>query len=239
MGFVPRRCETEKCEGSHYCIPAHVAYSSSHFCWQMPTALFQVNRQIRQQALFVFYLWNRFSLKLSCPWSNLDYNWLAPRNFKNNPLYLLTPFPGCCFECLQHLEWCVDFSEIESLLPGGKNHGFWLEALDLLAQNTSPHQLTLIPDMSLETYQQRFCSYPPGEPSYKDPTKEKWGCYRGIIEPVAVRLRGLKDSLVRLSWPVQTAKVKVRDAMEVELRRAVMEKEYDSSKRGKMLTNSV
>ncbi|ODM19267.1 hypothetical protein SI65_05884 [Aspergillus cristatus] len=133
MGFVPRRCETEKCEGSFYCPSAHVAYSSSHFCWQMPTALFQANRQIRQQALSVFYSCNRFSLKLSHPWSNLDYNWLAPRNSKNRMLYLLTPFPEYCLQHLRYLEWYVDFPEIESLAPGGKHHGFWLEALDLLA----------------------------------------------------------------------------------------------------------
>lgn len=163
---------------------------------------------------------------------------VGPRNFRKNPLYLLAPFPEYYLQYLQHLEWYIDFSEIESLLPGGENHGFWLEALDLLAQNTSPHQLTLILDMSLEAYQQRFCSYLPGEPGYKDPTKEKWECYQGIIEPVAVGLRGLKDFFLRLSWPVQTAKVKARDAMEVELERAVMGEEYDSFKRGKTLTNS-
>ncbi|OJJ85592.1 uncharacterized protein ASPGLDRAFT_56964 [Aspergillus glaucus CBS 516.65] len=205
MGFVPRGCETEKCEGT----------------------------------LFVFYLWNRFSLRLSRPWFNLDYNLLAPRNFKNDPLYLLTPFPEYCLQYLQHLEWYVDFPEIESLLPGGENHGFWLEVLDLLSQHTSPHQLTLILDMSLEAYHQRFSFNLPGEPGYKDPTKEKWECYREIIKPVATRLRGLKDFFLRLSWPVQTAKVKARDAMEAELERAVMGEEYDSFKRGKTLTNSV
>lgn len=93
--------------------------------------------------------------------------------------------------------------------------------------------------MSLEAYHRRFSFNLPGEPGYKDLTKEKWECYREIIKPVATRLRGLKDFFLRLSWPVQTAKVKARDAMEAELERVVMGEEYDSFKRGKTLTNSV
>lgn len=93
--------------------------------------------------------------------------------------------------------------------------------------------------MSLEEYQQTFSFILPGDPGNKDPTKEKWECYWDIIEPVAARLRGLKNFFLRLSWPVQTTKMKVRDAMEVGLERGVMRDGYDILKRGKTLTNSV
>ena len=240
MGFVPRRCETEKCEGGFYCPSAHVAYSSSYFCWQMPTALFQTNSQIRQQALSVFYSYNRFSLKLRRPWSNLDYNWLAPHNFKNHMLYLLTPFPKYCLQYLRYLEWYVDFPEIESLALGGEHHGLWLEALSLLAQHATLHQLTLVLDM---TYDVDLHKHHRGLEGTKfargylseDYTKQQWEHYREIVKPVAARLRGLKDFFIRLSWPVHTAKVKVRDGMEVVLEKAVMGEKYDSFERGKTL----
>lgn len=56
----------------------------------------------------------------------------------------------------------------------------------------------------------------------EDYTTQKWACYRGTVEPVASRLRGLKDFFMRISCPLKIAKVKVRDGMELELERMVM-----------------
>lgn len=72
----------------------------------------------------------------------------------------------------------------------------------------------------------------------EDYTKQQWEYYREIVKSVAARLRGLKDFFIRLSWPVHTVKVKIRNEMEVVLEKVVMGEEYDSFERGKTLARN-
>ncbi|MCJ1364387.1 hypothetical protein MMC16_003497 [Acarospora aff. strigata] len=116
-------------------------------------------------------------------------------------------------------------------LPGATETTKWLKSIDFIAQNTNVPRLTLTIDMSseLDAYGDGYGYVLPRI----DPDGAMWTVYQRIMEPM-VRLKGLQNLFVHLSWPLSDLEEDLRHLHERILERRVMGDDYDSVSKGKV-----
>lgn len=209
-------------EEASYCPSTHTAYSSIHCCWRKPISLFQVSREIRQYAQYIFYSQNQFHITVD-PWCLLP----SPDLEIPSNLQSLKPFPRDCLQHLRYIEWAfTDELEAHLVSPEQDGHPDWINVLDLISQNIPLSRLTFILSFGWEA----ACRFFGWLGDYESKNPE---CYEQIVKPMT-RLEGLKDYFIHLSWPVDMVDETGLEEYEQRLEKLVMGDGYDSFARGKV-----
>ena len=195
-----------------YCSFNHAAFAAGCTCWRMPTALFFVSHKMREDAIRVCFSENHFSM-----------NFASPK--------FLSWIPQHATKFLRSVQLVLVVHDYNYGLPGATETTKWLKSIDFIAQNTNVPRLTLTIDMSseLDAYGDGYGYVLPRI----DPDGAMWTVYQRIMEPM-VRLKGLQNLFVHLSWPLSDLEEDLRHLHERILERRVMGDDYDSVSKGKV-----
>lgn len=233
--FVLEECVRNQCgasprssEISSFCPSTHVGYSSVYTCCQMPVSLFRTSRAMTELARYVFYSRNVFGLQLDCwPSRAPPSPTMTPWKAENSQFLRL--LPADCVKHLRYLEWKFPEMDDSCFLPDQQGTVDWINTLDFIARNVALPKLTLILDLSYDenTVKWRSDETVMSNIRNKEIHEMKWSLYKRVVEPV-VRLRGLKDLFVHVSWPLARLYDHVRDRREQILERRVMGDDYNS-----------
>jgi hypothetical protein len=229
-------CRPEDHSGICYCSSRDSIWSSSCSCQYLRRDLFSVSRQVRQDAIAVYYAYNKI---LVTPYNSpiirlmdsYDCGWPAHGIHFMPKIELSLYLSSIARNALQHihwLEWILPTSQRTHLLP---KTPAWFDYLDTLllmenAMNISALTFTINISASgmtsdLNGYHHRMLL-----------NEDAWKWYETIILPVR-RLgeAGLKDFFVNLRQVDVEGGRRVHH--EQDLERAVMGKGYNSTEKGK------
>jgi hypothetical protein len=175
------------------CFLMHTAFSSSCTCWRMPVSLFSINRQMREDAIAIFYSQNHFLI-------------LPPRKLgeHDRPLQVLrflTRFAAHGIKHLQSVTWMLP--EYAYMNWGPRTLGEWDLAVDICAKEISLQRLSFTLDLSYHArrrseYGSEYSRYRPLSISHLEDLE--WHSGLSIVESMA-RHKGWKNVYVHLSWP--------------------------------------
>ncbi|KAL2012827.1 hypothetical protein VTN00DRAFT_352 [Thermoascus crustaceus] len=187
-----------------------------------------------EQARYVFYSRNVFSLKLDCWPSRAPSSSPTMTPWKVENSQFLGLFPVDCVKHLHRIEWKFPEMDDSCFLPVQQGTADWIDTLDFIARNDILPKLTLILDLSHDeaAIEWRGDETVANNVDNKEIHEMKWSLYQRVVEPV-VRLRGLKDVFVHISWLLTRRYDHIRDRREQILERRVMGDDYDSFARGR------
>lgn len=214
-----------------YCRRYHAAFSQRCKCWEPPSALFLVNRAIRNTALDVFYSRNGF---IVIPRNGLKPLHSAPP-YVEASLFLRNFMPTSAIFHLRSLEIVFPPSEEEYLHFSSFGYQDWVSTLAHLAQHGNLARLTLkirMPDVILYGF----------PPLLRLQINLVLKMYIRVLKPL-VELRGLENLYIALAYPLicgervgELERQRRREyitKLEQYLEQAVMGGSYDSRARGK------
>lgn len=216
-------------------------------CWKFPTALFQINHDVRHEALRIFFSKNHFILLRTegrqiprppnadpLPYSSIDD---FPR--------LIAQMPTEAIKYLRSIQFVLP--QWNYCLPGSTSLNELLDTIDTLFNYARLDQLTIAVDLSsgryddLRTFDIHGISNPLARALVID--GGLWGGPHEIVDPfMMLEGLGLKDFFVHLTplvgdqAPEEIARWKeYGDFHERHLEQHVMGKDYDAAVRGKFL----
>lgn len=227
--FFEDRCVSGHCEGwpNGGCSLRTVTFSSKGNCFKMPKALLQASQSTKWETERLVYSRSCFSVQIEWPYRR-------PRTstWPINDSVFLVPIPAHCVQHLRCFRWAFRMELDEtSFRPGRPETEDLKKGVEYLAQNALLSELTLILDFSHEdAIMQRSSkivrTLGACWPDEENATEIKTDLYRRVIEIVS-SLKGLKNCIVRLSWPLQDLQPRI--TKEKLLERIVMGSDYDSS----------
>ena len=220
-----------------YCGAFHAAYSSVYpcKCWSQPTPLFLVSRQVRQDALRVFFGYNRVIVAPST-----GDTWIPANSPDRLPvsIFLTEIIPRDALQFLRYLE--IVFPPIgESWTycpPNSAEWHDWIQTLETVKDKLSLSRLTI------RLYFAYFKAEPGWLrlPKYRErigSTERQEGkrSYMNTIAPLR-KLDGLRRFFANLSDPISYSELSHEWWMapwEEEAEHLVMGQEYDAAAAGK------
>jgi hypothetical protein len=209
------------------CSVQHAAFAENCTCWKMPTELFLLCHSLRIEATKIFYRRNHFViLPAGVEFTLVD--------AQPSVLEFLVSLPSQALEHLRSIE-CV-FANLSPnfLNPGSKGHSHWLRTIAFICDHLQLSTLSLTLNMSSDRGPSSDCAYMSLQ-QILDTEDAMWATYQRIIGPLtrAPLNLGLKNLFIHLSWPVDDAKLHIRDAQERALERRIMGEGYDALSQGK------
>jgi hypothetical protein len=229
-------CRPEDHSGICYCLPRGSIWSSSCSCQYLRRDLFSVSRQVRQDAIAVYYAYNKI---LVTPY-NSPIIWLVDSYDSGWPVHGIHFMPkielslylsSIARSALQHihwLEWILPTSQRTYLLPRTPAWFDYLDTLLLMENAMNIPALTFTINISASG----TTSDPNDYHHRMILDEDAWKWYETIILPVR-RLgeAGLKDFFVySRQFDIEGGRGVHH---EQDLERAVMGKGYNSTERGK------
>ncbi|KAH7381236.1 hypothetical protein DE146DRAFT_279556 [Phaeosphaeria sp. MPI-PUGE-AT-0046c] len=220
------QCSPNDDSGICYCSSRPAVWSSSCACHHYRHTLFWVSRQVRYDALAVYYQSNKIfvtplnsaSHRYLYYETDFRYSWRGVSGLSQVELSLyLSSISGHALQHIRWLEWMLPSAGRGYLLPGTRAWQDYLDTILLMENAMNLPALTLTINMSLSR-----CL----------PTdSSSWIWWETIVLPFS-RLggAGLKDFFVNLTSRIMEGR---RAHHERDLERAVMGTTYDSRKRSK------
>lgn len=228
-------CKPDDYSGICYCSAQSQRWSSSCTCDFHRHALFSVSRQVRQDALSVYYAHNQilvtpYNSPLMRLLDRCNSSWFSadiPSPPKLELDLYLSAIDRSALQHIRRLEWILPCSEPTYLSPN--NTPIWFAYLDtiLLMRNAmTVKALTLTINISEPKWY--YCRR-----EYNRPLSENaWDWYQIVVGPLrSLGEEGLKDFFVHLRQFGVDKMRRIR--CEQSLERLVMGDEYDSGMRGK------
>ncbi|KAF2465008.1 uncharacterized protein BDR25DRAFT_306872, partial [Lindgomyces ingoldianus] len=243
--YDPRCCERAYdgiCDCLFNC--GHAAYSSSHGKVARVHPLFLVSRQVKDDALPIFFQQNRFVVS---PLGIVTPRWASP---DGSHIYrIVIPMPrlelslllsSLSRDALRHLRW------LEWVIPQFENYqqapkSAWpdyLDTIDMMVHAMHLPKLTLVLNLRASQHE-----YDRTRPSWPVRYNKDGTMYDRIVGPLC-RLRGLKDCFIYLRRVYKKgsenfyhsgtdADFYAFDNDEMRYEKLIMGQDYDSAKRGK------
>jgi hypothetical protein len=229
-------CRPKDYSGLCYCSIKGSVWSSSCKCCVSRHTLFWVSKQVRYDAISVYYARNQILVTpYNCTVIRLmrpfDDPWSVTGNFPMPRIELSLYLSSIACNALQHirwLEWILPSSDRTYLLPRTRAWSDYLDTILLMQNAMNLSILTFTINISASGWAHSLSQYQRS----MHPDDGAWRWYETIILPMR-RLgeAGLKDFFVHLRrYDIEEGR---RAHYERDLERAVMGKNYDSSRRGK------
>ncbi|KAF8890290.1 hypothetical protein CPB84DRAFT_1963902 [Gymnopilus junonius] len=213
------------------CNVNHAAFSSVQCtCWSFTTALFEVSREIRQEAMEIFFSKNKFLIEEQ-PWP-----------FDGQPgmregLSFFQCLPSLALKSLRWIRFNLGYNARMDVPEGSAPLAGWKKTAEFIAENFDTSQLTIELDLRYGY------EYPDVYDEVETDTVREniWKSYQNLAEVFHFK-DGLKDFFVFLASPYEYPGImgpQLRKDRERILEKRIMGEGYDSPARGKYTNRGV
>lgn len=213
-----------------FCYSGHSAFTFRCHHYKrlgFPSAMFLVNRKIRDAATEVFYGSNSFVISRSSKTSRSTGSDISI-------LPGLKRFPKYAIRFITTLRFEIDPSELRMFGPGAAPGENWLDTVDLLSKYSNLAVLNLEIRLAEELYALKQDTQVQTDTDY---TNRMLDTYQKLVQPLAAPL-GPRNFFVHLNWGTSCIgtgqALDGREEVERRLEEMVMGEGYDAWERGKV-----
>ena len=236
--FCCGKCRPEAATLMCFCSKSDsYRFSTTCVCLRKRHALFSVSREVREDAITVYYSRNRIvvtpehSPDINDPRFGQIPSWLEhnrPTLARVELSLYTSSLSQSAMKSIRWLEWILPGFEMDYLPRNSPHWRDYVRTLDMMRQTMNTRNLTFVLNMGAQEHSDSECE----ETGLGEPISGT-GCHRYQIALALRRLRPLKDCFIHLSRRNGRLGFRFRDRCESWLEKEIMGKDYDSKQRGK------